>query len=261
MLGLLGGGCAETVVEPDASALEVPDAVEIIDVPSTRDEFLAELIPLPEGPITIDYDVHGPGGIAGTMHVVLAEGGRRRENWSLKMPLPTGEVVAIEGAAIVTPDHEWNDAAEGAATMHALGLGGLADAYLAADEATRGSAIEHVRAWHQEIASGRQEHPGTRETVLGRPCLRSRVAGQSLCVWEDAGLPLAYRSDAFSLEATRIETRATLADDEFEIPAGAQSIASSEVFDPAAALEKVASGDLAQIIAVLQPSLRLPQPA
>lgn len=259
--GLLSGGCAEAISEPDAAALDVPDAVEIVDTPTTREEFLAELLPLPKGPISIDYAVQGPGGIDGTMRVVMAEGGRRRETWSLQMPMPAGDTVAIKGSTIVTPDHTWTDAAEGSATIRARSLGKLADAYLQADDDTQRAITKNVRTWHHEIEQGRRAHPGAQDTMLGQSCLRSRVAGQSLCVWEAAGLPLEYRSETFSLQATQIHTAFALPSDAFDVPEGAQVTASARDFDPTGALARVADGDLAQIIAVLQPSLRLPDPS
>ncbi len=250
--------CADAPVEPREPMLEVPDAVEIDDLPPTRDAFLAELAPLPEGPVSVTYQVSGPGGMTGTLTVIAAEGARRREQWSLSLPVTGAEAVAIDGASIQTPDALWTDAAEGSAALQALPLGRLADAYLALDASTRAAVVEHVRGWHDEVSRGREAHPGAVDAVLGQACLRTRNAGQSLCVWEAAGLPLEYRSEVFMMVATEIRRGIELPSGTFDLPTGGQRATGAvDAFDPAASLKRLADGDLAEVASLLQPGLRV----
>ncbi len=257
--GLGMSGCAEAPAAFDPPDLEVPDQVEIIDVSATREEFLAELAPLPWSAVAIDYDVQGPGGISGTLSIWMTEGARRKETWSLTMPMPDAEPARIEGAAIQTPDWSWTDAVEGSAVQRAVNLGRLADAYLELETSQQIEVTEQVRRWHAELRRGRKAHPGRVAAVLGQECLQTQSAGQSLCVWEATGLPLEFRSEAFTLVARAIDTEFALPEAAFSIPAGAQRAADAEAsFDAAKSLQKLAEGDLAEVAVLLQPGLRLP---
>ncbi|MEM6289859.1 MAG: hypothetical protein AAGA54_01295 [Myxococcota bacterium] len=250
--------CADAPVQSSEPTLEVPDAVEIDDLPQTREAFLAELAPLPEGPVSVTYQVSGPGGMTGTLTVLAAEGARRHEQWSLLLPMAGAEPVRIEGASIQTPDLLWTDAVEGSAALQALPLGRLADAYFDLEPQTRASVTKHVRGWHDEVSRGSAAHPGAVDAVLGQACLRTRNAGQSLCVWETTGLPLEYRSEVFVMVATEIQRGVEAPADAFEVPAGGQqATGSNDAFDPAESLKRLADGDLAEVASLLQPSLRV----
>jgi len=249
--------CARSPAESSEPDLTLPDAVEIDDYPTTPEALCAEFAPLPGGPVAVEYDVQGPGGMAGTMIVTLAEGGRRAESWSLTMPTDESPV-QIRGAAIVTTDLAWTDAAEGSAQTVPLPLGQLAGAFFELDAATQHRIIDHVRTWHHEVGAGRSAHPGNQDAVAGQPCLRSRTAGQSLCVWERTGLPLEYRSEAFSVVATDVRHDVEVDADTFRIPAGAPRKADAvQDHDVEASLEKLAAGDLAELPGLLQPRLRV----
>lgn len=252
--------CAQSPAESTEPALAVPDVVEIDDYPTTPEALFAEFAPLPGGPIAVDYTVEGPGGMEGTMTVVVAEGARRAETWALTMPMPMegAEPVQIRGAAIQTPQMSWTDAAEGSAERVPLPLGRVGVAFFEQDVELQHAIVDHVRTWHDEVARGREAHPGTIDAVAGQGCLRTVTAGQSLCVWERTGLPLEYRSEAFSLVATRIRRDVTVDATTFEIPAQAPLKADAlQTFDVAASLKKLAAGDLAELPGLLQPRLRI----
>ncbi len=250
--------CAQPPAESSEPELTVPDAVEIDDYPATAEALFAEFAPMPGGAVSVEYSVAGPGGMSGTMTVTVAQGARRAERWSLSMPLPGAEAVAIHGASVSTPALSWADGVEGSAELVALPLGRIADRYFSLDVKTQHAIVDHVRTWHEEVAWGREAHPGSIDVVADRRCLRSQTAGQSLCVWERTGLPLEYRSEAFTLVATEIREGVAVDETTFQIPSGAQRKADAlEAFDVDDSLAKLAAGDLAELPGLLQPRLRV----
>ncbi len=253
--------CAQAPAESSQPVLDVPDAVEIDDFPATGEALFAELAPMPLGPVRVEYAVTGPGGMKGTMTVVAAEGARRAEKWALSMPLPGSETVSITGASIQTPEVAWSDGVEGSAELISLPLGRLGGGFFELAVPQQRAIVRHVRRWHQDVQHGREAHPGSRDAVAGRQCLRTQTAGQSLCVWEETGLPLEYRSQAFSLVATDVRAGVDLPEGAFEIPPGAQlKTDGARAFDVTASLEKLADGDLAELPSLLQPRLGLTEP-
>jgi len=250
--------CAQPSAESSEPELTVPDAVEIDDYPASPQALFEEFAPMPGGAVTIEYTVSGPGGMSGTMSVTAAQGARRAEHWSLSMPMPGAQAIEIRGASIQTPALSWTDAAEGSAELVALPLGRVGEGFFLLDVSTQHAIVDHVRTWHEEVARGRESHPGSIDAVADKPCLRSQTAGQSLCVWEDTGLPLEYRSQAFTLVATKVVEGVTVDESTFRIPEGAQRKADSRAaFDVEKSLEKLAAGDLAELPGLLQPRLRV----
>lgn len=255
MVGL--GACREprAFVAP---VLEVSDNVEVLDVPTSEAEFLAELAPLPFAALQVSYDVSGPGGIEGTLEVLTTAGGFRREQWSLTLLVGEDRREHIQGATIQTPSLVWNDGVEGAAVVHEVPLRSLAQAYLKASLPTQRAVTRHLRQWHQSLANAREQYPGQRESVLGVSCLRTTVAGHAVCLWEDTGLPLAYQSEAFEIRAREIELEPEVAANAFEIPDGGRRAADrAQRLDPDASLERLAEGDFVEVAHLLQPGLRL----
>lgn len=251
--------CAQAPTESSEPDLEVPDAVVIDDYPVDAEALYAEFAPLPSGPVAVDYDVKGPGGMKGTMNVVVAEGSRRAEAWTLQMPMPDGETMTIDGRAVQSPSVSWTDAAEGSAQAVPLPLGRIGAGFFELDVDTQHAVVDHVRTWHREVARGRDAHPGAVDTVAGQSCLRTQTAGQVLCVWEATGLPLEYRSEAFVVVATSVRVGVNVEDGTFAVPPGAPLRADAlQTFDEAASLSKLASGNLAELPSLLQPRLRLP---
>ena len=250
--------CAQPPAELSEPELTVPDAVEIDDYPASPQALFAEFAPMPGGAVSIEYAVTGPGGMSGTMTATVAQGARRAEHWSLSMPMPGAEAVQIRGASVQTPALSWTDAAEGSAELVALPLGRIGEQFFSLDVQTQHAIVDHVRTWHEEVARGREVHPGSMDAIAGQACLRTQTAGQSLCVWEHTGLPLEYRSEAFTLVATEVREGAVVDETTFQIPTGGQRKADAlEAFDVKQSLEKLAAGDLAELPGLLQPRLRV----
>ena len=150
---LAGCGQAPAAVPADFSDLTPPPAVDEVAAPPTRDAFLAELAPLPHASVQIVYDVTGPGGMSGTLDVLAAPGGRRREAWALKIERNGGDPIAIEGGAVQTPDRAWTDAIDGAAVVRRVPLGPIADAYLRLPEPAKVQVTASLRRFHAEVAA------------------------------------------------------------------------------------------------------------
>jgi hypothetical protein len=232
-------------------------------VPADREGFLAELAALPFDSVIVVYDVEGPAGLQGTLEVLARPGGYRRENWRLELPLsladPEPVVETIEGSMVQTPEVIWTEGIDGSPVRRPSPLGPLARAFTRLPQSERERVIHNLRDWRAELAAGRAEHPGEVHEVLGKPCLQSTVAGHALCVWEEAGLPLTYTGGPFSVVAKHIEHDVELGREAFTVPEGGQVPTDAPAaFDPDAALSAVAQGDLAVLLPLLQPALRIP---
>lgn len=229
-------------------------------VPRTREAFLARLSPLPSPELALVYEISGPGGIAGSLEILAREGGYRRQNWNLRVKTEQGELVDVRGSTIQTPDVVWSGLDGQAGETSPTPLGQLADAYLEADPEARRKIVDGLAQWRLDLEAARKEHPGDVETILDTPCLRTRIAAQSLCLWERTGLPLRYDGAEFRLEATRIDRVPRLDESAFELPPeaqGAKKVAGPEL-DAAALLERLAAGDYGELAILLAPSLRIP---
>ncbi len=243
---------------PDFAELQPPDRVQVVDAPQTREAFLAELAPMPFASVRIEYEVTGPGGMHGSLELLAAPGGYRREAWTLELPTAAGDPIPIEGSTIVTPDRSWTDAVDGTALVRDVPLGPIADAYVKLPTEARIDVASTLRSFHTELAAARRARPGTRAEILGHDCLVTRIAAHRLCVWEETGLPLQYTGAAFDVVARRIETDGPLPERAFELPAGGRRATEDAALDPAKSLERLAAGDVAELAVLLQPGLRPP---
>jgi hypothetical protein len=223
--------------------------------PTTREAFLAELSPLPAETVRVVYEVRGPADTEGTLEVLLAPGGRRRENWRMRTATADGERV-VEGSSIQTPDHAWQQTASGV-HVSSVPLGRLADAFLALDDAQRDAVIATLRAFH--VRARVNEPTQSVETIADTPCVRVEVASQRLCVWRSTGLPLAYEGGGFSLQAIRVESDVPLGASAFVVPDPPDGAAAAP-FDPAPWLAALARGQAGPVAPWLHPGLRLPGP-
>lgn len=269
MLLVLLVGCTDDGSKKGSSGGEAAaPAVPTTELPSTRDGFLARLIPLPAGQaVRIVYEVKGPGGLEGSLEVMARPGGFRRENWTLQRPNVEGENTQLRGSTVQTPERLWS-AMEGEAesVWTQSPLAALGDAYLALDPPTQARAIESLDRWHADLAAARAEHPGDVQEVASTPCLRLKIAAQTLCLWEQTGLPLRYSGSEFIVEATRVESGAEVTDEAFAIDpealAQAKRVELPERFhfDPKRSMQSLVDGNYAGLSLVLTPGLRLPLP-
>lgn len=266
---VIGGACkggAEPT--PDGSARPAPTAEPLAaPIPRDRGGFLRELAPLPHGAVLVVYRLTGPGDLRGTLELIVKRGGLRRENWTVQIPVPGREPQSRRGTVIQTPDLVYSQVptgAQGDEVAETLGrspVGPLADAYAALDAARQDRVVAALRAWHRDLAGARGEHPGETRTIAGRACLWTRVAAQSLCIWEEAGVPLYYEGGAFTVEAIRIDVNPQLAADAFEVATGDRApspVPTELAIDPTQALTKLEVGKYGAIALALAPGFRPP---
>lgn len=257
--------------QAESRARDQPEPAEVeaepeAPLPADKDEFLALLAPLPDDmeAVEIHYEVRGPAA-SGELVVRAKAGGYQRLDWTLDFAGEgeDGAASTSAGSIIRAPAWTWTAGAGEAGTLRVndLDLEALAAAWLELDEADKRAAAETVHEWHRALAEQREAEPGERDTVLGVSCLITRVAAQSVCMWEEAFLILRYEGEAFSFEATRIDRDPKLAADAFALPPRAEQAERSEPersVDVAAILEGLRSGDEAVMAATVSPSLRLP---
>jgi len=244
---VLAAACASepspTALAPAAAPIELPAAIR--PIPADRDGVLHELAPLPAPAVVVVYDVTGPAGLAGTLEVLAAPGGRRRENWALRLPVD-GRDHDLRGSKVRTPDVVWQAPDGATGRLVPARLGAIADAIVDLDPSTRTKVIELVREWRSELEDARREHPGTVETIAGEQCVRVPVGTGEVCTWEATGLPLRYESSTFALVARHIDRDSVLGASAFAIPLGAERLAAPP-FDVLDRVAAVARGDRSAI--------------
>jgi hypothetical protein len=255
LLATLAFGCAQPDDTP-TSALELPAPSR--PMPTTREEFLAELSPLVSDPLLVVYAVQGPGGIAGTLEVMARRGGWRRENWSIAIDV-AGEPMTLGGSTIQTPDAIFVEGPEGRSAATAS-LGALADAWLARDQQTQRRVVATIRAHHDRLAAADEGESRPVESVLGVECRATRMAGQDLCMWHAAGLPLRYEGGGFSLQAIAIDRAPQLGGSAFTIPPDVTALPDPQAIDAGAALDSLADGAMPRVATWLIAGLRWPDP-
>lgn len=231
--------------------------IATVSLPTDRAGILRELAPLPSEALLVVYEVEGPGGVTGSLEVLARPGGHRRENWTIVVPLGEEGSRQLDGATVQTPDGVWIEGSDAAPTPSPLGA--LAEAWLRLPEGSRVAVVEQLRAHRQALALARAAEREPPERVLDVPCHVTRVATIEMCLWEAAGLPLRYASDGLRLRAIHIDEHANIGEHAFDPPGHAAAAVPTGVgFDPAAALQRAAEGDLAELAPWLHPGLRLP---
>jgi hypothetical protein len=206
---------------------------------------------MPEHAVVIVYDVTGPAGMSGSLELLAAEGGLRRENWTITLPLADGPR-EIRGSAVHAPDAVWRAEGEDVGVVTPARLGSIADAIVALPAGERERVIAAVRTWRAELAAASAQDPGARETIAGIDCVRVRAGGGEVCTWEVAGLPLRYDGPAFSVVATHVELGASLGEHAFDIPPTAAHVPMAAARrEWGTALAAIASGDRAEIMRLL----------
>ncbi len=259
LIAIAVAGCASSggAEDPEALRARVDDVLAIAPspgdpLPEGRGAILEELAPLPSEALLVVYEVEGPGELRGSLEVLARPGGYRRENWSIGVTVDDGQPRRLSGSTVQGPDGLW---VEGEPTVTASPLGALADAYLALGEDDRRAVIEQLRTRRRALAEARAADRAPREERLGVSCHVARVSTIEMCLWEATGLPLRYDSDALRLQAINIDTRASLGEHAFDLPAAPSEPAA---LDAARALRELADGTLGELAPYLHPGLRLP---
>jgi hypothetical protein len=250
--------CDELPSEP--AMLATPPASMPAPIPATppamidAETILHELAPVPSGALVIVYDVDGPAGIHGTLETLVADGGRRRDNWQLSVPLPDG-AREISGSRVRTPELRWHADGDDVGRMQPTSLATIAAAIAALDPVPRAKILAELQRWRAELAHARVENPGEHEQIAGVECTRVRAGGGEVCTWEELGVPLRYAGPALRVVARHIEHGAVLGPHAFDIPAGAVVEAPAPDRDDAPRLAAILAGDRAAIVRLLRPEL------
>ena len=260
LLGLLVA-CRAPDPEPGSTADEGVEPVATSRGPATGEAFLEALLPVPGDSLVVVYDVKGEAGLGGSLELMVAKGGLRRENWDLRVTTGPEKVTNLRGTTVQTPEQIWTSVDDDVGAVTPVFLGSLARAYAESEPSRRKAAFTAIHGWRQALALARQEHPGETRTIAGETCLWQRVAAQTLCIWEEAGVPLRYEGPAMTLEAIRIDREPSLAADAFEVPPGAREVPAGEPLPEASGiLDALAKGDASSLALVLQPGFRPPAP-
>ncbi len=258
---LLAAACGSEPPPPPASA---PAPAPAPVVPADPAGFLRALVPGTGGPLLVVYRLEGPAGIEGTLEIMTRPGIHARENWTVRVPLDGGAPLVRTATTIVGPAGIVTTTSDGATFARRLPFAAWAEAYAAAPATERRRIAEAVRRFHEQVAAARAEHRGNRKTVAGLDCLALRVAAQSLCLWEEAGLALRYRGPLVSAEAVRIDRAPALADGAFDLPPIPDDAPPSEDFADLAArpaaeiLDRLADADPGVLARVALANLRPP---
>jgi hypothetical protein len=245
----------------DPATTEIASKPPAAPLPTNEAEFLAELVPLPEGAeaIEITYAVTGPA-LEGELTILVGEGGNKREQWELRT---TGANTQLRtaGLAIVNAEQIWNGPEGEPGELRVNQLGGLARAWAALDPAKRAAVVEAHRDWRKLLDKRRAEVPGDQAEILGIHCLQTRIAAQNLCMWEEVGLFLRYEGSAFTIEATEIDRDPTVAADAFVLPprSSGASTDKPESVDFGIALEQAADGNFAALFLLVSRARALPK--
>lgn len=257
--GAFGPACDGGPPTDAAAPVLLGDPARPSAPPEGRAAFLAEVSPLPAGGILVVYEVEGPGGLEGTLEVMMRPGGWRRENWTLAMPVADANV-ELRGSTIQTPDAIY---VEGPKGVHArrITLGALADAWLALEPSMRADVLAGVRRMHERRAGARPSEGVESERVLGLACRPERIAAQDVCMWEAAGLPLRAEGGGFRLEAIRVQLDPELGESAFTIPEGVELAPAEDDLNAGVELVALAQGKPSSIGAWLHPGLRFSGPA
>lgn len=246
---------------PSKDGQQVEVEREPAPLPTNEAEFLAELVPLPDGAeaIEISYAVTGPA-LEGELTILITAGGNKRERWELRT---TGANTQLHsaGLGIVNAEQIWHGARGQAGERRQNQLGALARTWSALDESKRAAVVTALRDWHAMLDRRRAEVPGDQGEILGVPCLQTRIAAQNLCMWEAVGLFLRYEGSAFTIEATQIDRSPVIPEDAFELPPEASEASVIEVtpIDFGAALDQAASGNFAELFLLVSQTRALPR--
>lgn len=260
------GGC--NLMRDQGANAEAEAAPERAPTPDSVEGFLAELAPLPKGAaaIEIDYEVSGEA-LSGELHTTLGPGGQRRDRWQLRSKAGD-EFLTIAGTSVVSTTQLWIGSDGEPGELRPNALVELGKAYLARSPEERAKIVDSIRSWHETLAAQRERNSGQLDTVAGVPCLRTRIAAQNVCMWEQANVMLAYEGAAFSIEATQIEELAELKPKSFELPPlalRAEQVEGSGAQDFEGILDELAAGSHAKVALLLyanlgMPAMQMPEP-
>ena len=263
LAGLLASACTtKEGKEGGSTSAAATKAEPSPELPADAAAFLAALLPLPDNAdaIAIAYRIEGPA-LKGTMDVTLGPGGVRNDRWVLRSSSEGDAVLRVAGSRIVTHDVIWTAADGEPGSVIDNHLMGFARAYLARDAETQAKIMASIRTWQQTLGEQREQAGGERDEVLGVSCLRTRIAGQNVCMWEETGVLLDYEGSAFEIEAEQIDRQPQLVDGTFELPKSANKTPTvpTDAPDYEAILDAVAAGSYGSLSTLIYANVALPE--
>lgn len=243
------------------SDLEVAEAV--VDIPREKAVFLQALFPQKHAQIKVSYGIEGAGGMTGSLEVWTAAGALRREVLLANIAGGAdGSLTKVEGLTIQNPEILYRGVgASGKESRVAVPFERLALAWSQLPDERRARALEHVGSWHELRGKTLASSPGERREVAGQSCTQTRLGGQSICLWEEEGVVLAYESDAFTLTALRVELSSAVDVERFTIPAASEKTSPEPASEDSTAevaslLSAIEEGDMGALAPLVHPGFR-----
>ena len=257
-LGLAAAMACRATAPSDAGA---PQDSDPADVPQSRQEFVDLLQPLPDQALSVTYEIRGAGGLTGELEVTVQRGGLRREEWTVSVPIGADERVQVSGQTVRNLDRVWSVSQGQDMILARSPVGALASAYMGLPPGEREQVATAVRSWHAEVRRASTDASQDRESVAGQPCQPLHIATQSVCLWEQTGLPLSYGAHQFELRATAIDRNPTVTPSTFTLPPGsvdAPLAAGLAGFSPEDALAQLREGEVPTVLLALQAAVLFP---
>lgn len=259
---VLAGGCGDKKAAPEISLADLEPTPAAVHVSQDEEVFLAALFPQQHPQIKVSYGLEGAGGMTGSLEVWTAAGGRRREVLSATIGSPAASTLSkVEGLTIQGPGKIFRGTgSDDQGTQSSAPFRGLAEAWSNLPDSRRAKALEHVREWHALRTEAVTSKPGEQREIAGHLCTQTRLAGQSICLWEQEGVVLAYESEAFTLMALRVEVANAVEPAHFSVPAN-EGVAADPVSDEVKAettalLAAIEAGDMDTLAPLLHPGFR-----
>ena len=260
----VGAGCKQrsSAQLDGVAALEFEETTT--PVPEDADAFLRALLPQPHAQLHVTYAVEGAGGTTGALEVWIAEGGLRKEAWTVRFgqmaPSDAPMLRTVSGVMVQTPTTMYERVGDAPAMQVEVPLRELGEAWMALPVARRRAAFTELARWYADRDRAIAASQTPSRTVAGHTCAVRRVAGQSLCVWEAAGLLLAYQGEAFTIEATQVEIAEAVDPTIFTAPSldGTGPVGVDPRFPSAGTmLAALEAGDMELLSPLLHPGLRV----
>jgi hypothetical protein len=262
--GLVGltGGCSDKRTAPEISLADLEPTPAAIHVPREEQVFLEALFPQQRAQIKVSYGLEGAGGMTGSLEVWTAAGGRRREVLRATIGSASASTLSkVEGLTIQGPGGIFRaTGSDDLGTRSSAPYDRLAEAWSNLPDSRRAKALENVREWHALRTEAVTSKPGEQREIAGHQCTQTRLAGQSICLWEQEGVVLAYESEAFTLMALRVEVANAVEPVHFSVPAN-EGVAADPVSDElkaetTALLAAIEGGDMDTLAPLLHPGFR-----
>ena len=262
MFGVVAG-CNDRKPARDVALSDLEVERAAAHVPREEAVFIEALFPQKHAQIMVAYGIEGAGGMTGSLEVWTAAGALRREVLTANIAGAGADATSkVEGLTIQRPGVLYRRAgADGEESRSAVPFQRLATAWSKLPDERRARALEHVRRWHELRSEAFASKPGDRREVAGQSCTQTRLGGQSICLWEEEGVVLAYESEAFTVMALRVERSSAVDSERFTIPgagdgAGLEPPSEEALAETSALLAAIEAGDMGTLAPLVHPGFR-----